>query len=85
MRWALHCWALHYSQGTVDALYHKVERPYVKLVTAVIRALAEDPTPDNMQVDEDDPSVYWVPAPGDYIILYEIIDERQIVRILAIE
>jgi hypothetical protein len=38
-----------------------------------------------MQVDEEDPSVYWVRAPGDHLIFYEIIDERQIIRIVRIE
>lgn len=78
-------WSLHYSPSAVDSLYHKVERQFARQVNGVIRALAEDPTPENMQVDEEDPSLYWVPAPGDHLIFYEIIDERQIIRIVRIE
>jgi mRNA-degrading endonuclease RelE of RelBE toxin-antitoxin system len=75
-------WSLHYSPGAVDSLYHKVERQFARQVNEVIRALAEDPTPPTMQVDEEDPSVYRVPAPGDHTVFYEILDEHPIVQII---
>jgi len=62
-----------------------VERRFVKEVTAAIKALADNPTPMNMQVSEEDPSIYWIAVPGDYIVFYEIVDEEQFIRILDIE
>lgn len=78
-------WSLHYSPKAVDSLYHKVERQFVRQVNAIIRALAEDPTSDNMQVDDEDPSVYWVPARGEHLVFYEIIDEQHMIRVVRIE
>jgi mRNA-degrading endonuclease RelE of RelBE toxin-antitoxin system len=78
-------WALHSSRTAVNALYHRVDRNDVKAVTAALKALAVDPTPAHMQPSEENPSFYWIAAPGDYIVTYEIVDEQQIVRILTIE
>jgi mRNA-degrading endonuclease RelE of RelBE toxin-antitoxin system len=78
-------WALHFSRYAVDALYHRVERAHVEVMTAAIKALAEDPTPAYMQPSENDPSTYWVAVSGDYIVTYEIVDERHVVRVLDIE
>jgi hypothetical protein len=54
-------------------------------MTAALKALAVDPTPTNMQPSDEDPSLFWIAVPGDYIVTYEIVDEQQIVRILTIE
>lgn len=78
-------WTLDYSPGAVSDLYQRVERQHARDITTIIQALAEKPTPENMQVAEDDPSVFWVPAPGDHVIRYEIIDERRVVHIIRIE
>jgi len=77
-------WAPHYSREAVDALYHRVERGYVKAIREAIQALIEDPTGALLQPSEEDPSVYWIAAPGDYLIYFEIIDERHIIRIIDI-
>lgn len=77
-------WAPHYSREAVDALYHRVERGYVKAIREAIQALSEDPTVAPLQPSEEDPSVYWIAAPGDYLIYFEIIDERHIIRIIDI-
>jgi mRNA-degrading endonuclease RelE of RelBE toxin-antitoxin system len=78
-------WALHHSRTAVDALYHRVDRSHLKAMTAALKALAVDPTPTNMQPSDEDPSLFWIAVPGDYIVTYEIVDEQQIVRILTIE
>ena len=77
-------WAPHYSREAVDALYHRVARGYVKAIREAIQALSEDPTVAPLQPSEEDPSVYWIAAPGDYLIYFEIIDERHIIRIIDI-
>lgn len=77
-------WAPHYSREAVDALYHRVEREYVRAIREAIQALLEDPTAAPLQPSEEDPSIYWIAVPGDYIVYFEIIDERHIVRIVDI-
>lgn len=77
-------WTLHYSRASVNSIYSRVLRERVKEVTAAIQSLAEYPMPSHAQPSESDPSVYWIAVPGDYIVIYEIIDERYIVRILGI-
>lgn len=77
-------WAPHYSRETVDALYQRVEREYVKAIRDAIQALIADPTAAPMQPSEEDPSIYWIAVAGDHIVYFEIIDERHIVRIVDI-
>jgi len=78
-------WTPHYSRKAVEALFHVVAREHVKSVRDAILDLLEDPTAPAMQPTEEDPSVYWIAVPGDYIVYFEIIDERHIVRIIDIE
>jgi hypothetical protein len=77
-------WTPYYSRDAVDAFYHLVEREHVRAVREAIQTLLEDPTALPMQSSEEDPSIYWIAVPGDYIIYFEIIDERHIVRIIDI-
>ena len=78
-------WTLHYSRPAVDALYRVVERKDVRTVTAALRNLAVDPSGANLQPSTEDPSIYWIAVPGDYVVFFEIVDEKRIVRILKIE
>jgi mRNA-degrading endonuclease RelE of RelBE toxin-antitoxin system len=78
-------WTLHYSRAAVTALYQVVARPDVRQVTPAIRQLAENPAEANLQTSMDDPSTYWIAVPGDYVVIFEIMDEKRIVRILDIE
>lgn len=78
-------WTLHYVRSAVDAMHHKVAREHVRSVIGSIEELAENPFPANAQADDEDPSALWIPIPGDYIVTYEIVDEKHIVRILSIE
>jgi mRNA-degrading endonuclease RelE of RelBE toxin-antitoxin system len=77
-------WAPQYSREAVDALYHRVEREHVKAVTDAIKMLLEDPEATPVQPSEEDPSVYWIAVPGDYVVYFEIIDEKHVVRIIDI-
>jgi mRNA-degrading endonuclease RelE of RelBE toxin-antitoxin system len=72
------------SADAIAAL-HKLPRNFVRGVSSVIQSLAEDPTPVGIITDPDEPSFYQIAAPGDYLITFEIIDERHVIRILDIE
>lgn len=77
-------WSPHYSQAAVDVLCHQVDRKYVWAIRDAVRELIENPMAAPMRPTEEDTSVYWIAVPGDYVIYFEIIDERQIVRIVDI-
>ena len=77
-------WAPYYSREAVDALYHRADREHVEAIREAIRALLEDPTSAPIQPSEGDPSVYWIAVSGDYLVYFEIIDERHIVRIVDV-
>lgn len=55
------------------------------VVREVVQGLALNPTPPGMTSDPDEPSFCQIAAPGDYLITYEIVDERHLIPILAIE
>lgn len=77
-------WAIHMSAEAMAAL-HKVPRVLVREVSAVIQGLADNPTPTGTMADPDEPSYYQIVAPGDYLITYEIVDERHLIRVVDIE
>ncbi len=77
-------WRLLYSTQTVQAIY-KIPREIWRDIKPIVLALQDNPLPDNMQSDRDDPSKYWIPLPGDYVFFYEILDEQQSVRLIEIE
>ena len=78
-------WSLHYSRPAVASLYKIVARQDVRAVTAMLQQLAANPAAANLQPSADDPSIYWIAVPGDYVVLFEIVDEKRIVRVLKIE
>ena len=78
-------WTLHYSRPAVAALYKIVARQDVRAVTATLQQLAANPAAANLQPSADDPSIYWIAVPGDYVVFFEIMDEKRIVRVLKIE
>ncbi len=51
----------------------------------MILSLQDEPFPDNAQPDEEDPSRLWIALPGDYVVTYEIVDEKHIVKIIDVE
>ena len=77
-------WALHFDREAVEAMY-TIPVEIWRQIKPIIWALQDDPTPDTMQADEDNPSWYWIALPGDYIVTYEIIDEEHVIRIVDIE
>ncbi len=77
-------WALHIDRAAMISLY-SIPRELVPGITAAFDSLAIDPWQVQTQSTEDDPSRYWIPVEGDFMVYYEIIDERHIVKILAIE
>jgi hypothetical protein len=66
-------------------MLHQIPRELLPGIQQVIQALADNPTPVGMVTDPDEPSYCQVAAPGDYVITYEIVDERHILRILTVE
>ena len=77
-------WTLHVDREAMLALY-SIPRNFVPAITAAMYSLSEDPIPEAAQADEEDPSRYWIAVAGDFVIYYEIIDERHIVKIVGIE
>jgi hypothetical protein len=77
-------WAVHYSRAAVEALYQRVAREHAGLVRHAIQALVEDPTTFPLQPSEEDPSIFWIAVPGDYLVYFEIIDERHLVYVIDI-
>jgi mRNA-degrading endonuclease RelE of RelBE toxin-antitoxin system len=77
-------WALHYSRAAVAALYQRVAREDARLVRSALQMLIEDPAALPLQPSEEDPSIFWIAVPGDYLVYFEIIDERRIVYIINI-
>ena len=77
-------WALHLSPEAITML-HQIPRELLPGIRQVIQALADNPTPAGMTTDPDEPSYCQIAAPGDYVITYEIVDERHILRILTIK
>ncbi len=77
-------WALHMSTEAITML-HQIPRELLLGIRQSIQQLAENPTPTGVVADPDEPSYYQIAAPGDYVITYEIVDERHIIRILTIE
>lgn len=77
-------WTLHVDREAMQALYN-IPREYVPAITAALESLSVDPLPESVQADDEDPSRYWIAVTGGYIIYYEIIDERHILKIVGIE
>ncbi len=77
-------WSLRFSPEAVAAL-RRVERSFVGNVWVVLDALEEDHASVPFQSTEDDPSIYWAAAPGDYTVWFEILDEEHAIRVLDIE
>ncbi len=77
-------WGIRLDRAAVQDLY-KVERRFVPLIWAALSALAESPDSNNMQPDEDDPSVYWLAIEGDSVIHFEILDSEHVIRVLSIK
>lgn len=77
-------WALHLSADAV-AMLHRMPRTMLPGVRDILQSLALNPTPPGMTSDPDEPSYCQIATPGDYLITYEIVDERHLIHILAIE
>jgi hypothetical protein len=77
-------WAVHYSRAAVEALYQRVAREHAPSVRNAIQRLVEDPTALPMQPSDEDPSIFWIAVPADYLVYFEIIDERRMVYIIDI-
>jgi mRNA-degrading endonuclease RelE of RelBE toxin-antitoxin system len=77
-------WALHIDREAMQALY-SIPREDVPAITAALESLSLNPLPKSVQADEDDPSRYWIPVVEDFVIFYEIIDERHLLKIVGIE
>lgn len=77
-------WALHMSPDAIATL-HQIPRELLPGVRQALQELALNPTPAGMMADPDEPSYCQIATPGDYLITYEIVDERRLIRILAIE
>jgi hypothetical protein len=75
---------LRYSPEAVQVIY-QIPRTIWRAAKVVVWSLQDDPLPANAQTDEADPSLYWIPLPGDYVLYYIIVDELHVVRILDIE
>ena len=76
-------WELCLSRAAIAVLY-RMERGVARNVSVALDELAVTPTLVNLQVDEDDPSLYWLAVEGDVTIWLEIIDERHAIRITKI-
>ena len=77
-------WSLRYSPEAVQAIF-QIPRTIRREAKVVVWSLQDNPLPANAQTDEADPSLYWIPLPGDYILYYIIVDELHVVRILDVE
>lgn len=77
-------WTLRYSPEAIQAIY-QMPRAIWREAKAVVWSLQDNPLPANVQTDEADPSLYWIPLPGDYVLYYIIVDELHVVRILDVE
>lgn len=77
-------WTLRYSHKALAALY-QIPREIWAAAKVQIWALQDNPVPDRAQPDEEDPSIYWLALPGDYVASYEIIDEEHVIVLLDIE
>lgn len=77
-------WTLRYSRQAVAAIY-QIPREIWAEAKLYIWLLQDNPLPDRAQPDEEDPSIYWLAFPGDYVASYEIIDEEHAVVLLDIE
>jgi hypothetical protein len=76
-------WGLRLDRSAVQDLY-KLDRRLVPLIWAALHALAATPDDNNLQPDEDDPSVFLIAIEGDIIIHFEILDSEHVIRILRI-
>jgi hypothetical protein len=76
-------WTLRYSRDAVTAIYQIPREIWIE-AKLVVWSLQDDPLPATAQPDEEDPSVYWIALPGDYIAFYEILDEHHAIRILDV-
>ena len=77
-------WGLRLDRAAVQDLY-KIDRRFVPLIWVALNALTETPDSNNLQPDEDDPSVYWIAIEGDIVIHFEILDSDHVIRILRIK
>jgi mRNA-degrading endonuclease RelE of RelBE toxin-antitoxin system len=77
-------WAVHYSRTAVEALYQRVAREHAQAVRDAVQTLVEDPTATPLHPSDEDPSIFWIAVPGDYLVYFEIIDERHMVYIIDI-
>ena len=77
-------WSLRYSAEAVQAIY-QVPRAIWQEAKLVIWGLQDNPLPLNVQTNEADPSLYWIPLPSDYVLHYIILDEQHAIRILDVE
>ena len=77
-------WAIYMSAEAMAAL-HKLPRILLGDIRSTIQELSLNPTPIGMMSDPDEPSFMQIAAPGDYLITYEIVDEKHLIRILEIE
>ncbi len=76
-------WELRLGREAIAALY-RIERGVAHNVSAALDALAADPMLTNLQVDAEDPSLYWLAVEGDITVWVEIVDERHAIRIVKI-
>lgn len=77
-------WGLVYSREATQSIY-RIPRGLARNVTDAIYQLTLEPLPPTAQPDEDDPSKYWIAVEGDYVIMYEILDETHQIRVVDVE
>lgn len=77
-------WTLHFDREAVQKIY-KIPREIWQEAKPVLLSLQDEPFPENAQPDEEDPSRLWIALPGDYVVTYEIVDEKHIVKIIDVE
>lgn len=76
-------WSLRYSREATQSIYQMPREIWHEAKT-VVWNLQDNPLPPNIQTDDVDPSMYWIPLPGDYVLYYIILDEHHAIRILDI-
>ena len=75
-------WVLYYTKAATQTIYGIPRGPAGEITTA-IRSLSIDPRPPGYQTLER-PNTYSMQDTG-YTIIYELIEENRIIKILLIE
>ena len=71
------------GRETVAQMY-QIDRKLVPNLWTTLHTLAEDPDKNHFQPTEEDPSRYWIGVDGDLVLVFEILDEVHVIRVLKI-